>query len=1548
MNIEKVGVLIMKKLKRNLILSLLLVLFVFCSAFTAYSTGNLFGNSVRSEAQYADGNVPLTDLASTYQGKATDENGNLLAPFDVVYPEAFESGNYKYDDSAALLKFAKSFNGKITKDLTSCGFASLEKVMANTDGSVWYRAETDGQTDVKTAVKKARSLKAVLTADFDYIYEDTSTEVSDDGASAPSADADGIIDEVLNNLQVKDQWYLTACDIQKSWRWLKSKGISAGGDPSVTVAVIDTGVDYTHPDLKANMWVNTDEVPGNGIDDDGDGYIDDVYGCSTVSDARFHSGDPMDDHGHGTHVAGIIAAANNKVGTVGVAYNVKIMAIKAGQATGVFLQSDIAEAIVYAYTHGADVINMSFGGSACSIAVQDALQSAYTTSTLVAAAGNDGMPNEPADNYLIPLPNYPAALSYVVGVMSVNALGVESSFTNWDVSAYNSVEYEVYAPGEAMLSTLPNNRYGKLNGTSMATPLVSGIAALIRSYYTDRDMYPSKFVSAQLSATSDDTAYCFNPDKHVIGGAVHNLPMIVNAYTALTKLPKPDVNLYGHYLFDSENIAEENNGDGVIDAGETINIGLILRNRWGMSKNTLVKIDTLSDSGIANPYVEILTDSVNFDSVGTYSTKDNLMRDELGAYIGTEDPLVVKVSKDCPNDYIINLNVTVTFGNGLDEEDNSTYTNRGVISFAVRNGVVLPSQITEDMTLTKDNYYIIPNSTVIAEGVTVTVDPGTKIQFWSNDPEDPYSSQYIAYLQVEGTFITNGTLDEPVELFPSELMSRYVVEIEEVNSGRVELNYTEVTNASIDISVADHCKFTQNYAGYLYKKILSDGEVVSRSMPYYPSQGNGGSIYFCVKDARKCVMYALGGSSDNIPIFNGSYMACCFEDCDFSIGTYVDATFSECVFMGNKNVMQGSRQIGSVIGIPNDISKYVDGGSRYSYEETSYVLICFHGYHYTGLDACSALSKVRAFAKYLGGDICCIETEEEYNRLVSLSYFSGNLGLIAGSDNWINGEPISDFMKDKIKEKTGKYPSEAKEGQVLNSYFYNRESDVRMGYIDTVDNSYDANTYILELPSSIDWTYELLNIKYAEYAKSKNYEMFSSNIKNCAILNNYNEGSFALKIIAGEKLSDTNYFNVNSIANNYWGTTDTDLIARQVIDYDDYKTLSKLIVDPILTTAPENTFPFVTDAYVLNSNGERSRVVGNETCTFVVEFNRDMDTSLPLRLRFGSSKPYAEYEISGKYVSARRWESVYTLKTTIENGNQYFNIENARAADDYFLRLYETQGRFGFEIDTTTAQAMIMQGEATETGVKLTWQQDDFDTLLGYNVYRSDKEDGLYTRLNDYVLAADENEFFDSTVEPGKLYYYNFTVVKTDMSESTPSGKIVIRAMDTMAPNIYHSPVRTAYTGQKLIISATITDNLQIASATLYYRVVGGEWKSYTMYNNNSRYYGIVGAENISLEGLEYYIDAFDGVTHTYNGTADKPYSVTVKVAVDDNSLGDVDGDGVITNKDALMLLQAANDKLNLTEEQFMRADIDKDGVLSAAEAMRILQYVSGKIGSII
>ena len=162
---------------------------------------------------------------------------------------------------------------------------------------------------------------------------------------------------------------------------------------------------------------------------------------------------------------------------------------------------------------GAEVINMSFGGTACSIAVQDALAVAFERCVLVASAGNNGKPNQKADNDPA-LPNYPAALTYVLGVMSVDETGRESVFTNYDVAAFNSAEYELYAPGENIMSTLPDNKYGLLSGTSMAAPVVSAFAAILRSEYADRDRYPTKFIYGQLTSTSGIYADCLDPKAH--------------------------------------------------------------------------------------------------------------------------------------------------------------------------------------------------------------------------------------------------------------------------------------------------------------------------------------------------------------------------------------------------------------------------------------------------------------------------------------------------------------------------------------------------------------------------------------------------------------------------------------------------------------------------------------------------------------------------------------------------------------------------------------------------------------------------------------------------------------------------------------------------------------------------------------------------------------------------------------------------------------------------------------------------------------------------
>ena len=640
---------------------------------------------------------PQDQPAIDTEDSSYDENGAMTVPFDQLYPELVQTQQVAFDSQTLLVKLPGSMDGTVTSAMAEAGVAKLE-LLFELENAAWYEASLVLGTDITAAVEQLRALDGILMVDYNYQIH---TADIGDYAEIPAS--------LLGNPRVGDQWYLNTCGIFEGMNAVSIPG----GSSSVIVAVIDTGVDYDHQDLAGNIWVNEFETPDNGIDDDGNGYIDDYYGVNIVSG----TGNGDDDNGHGTHVAGIIAARNNNLGTVGIAYNVKVMPIKAAMASGYLNQSDIARAILYAHQHGAQVINMSFGGTACSIAVQDALAMAYADCVLVASAGNDGAANEGP----FAIPNYPAALSYVLGVMSVDSSGRESAFTNYDAFPFNSIEYELYAPGESILSTIPGDRYASWSGTSMAAPVVAAMAALLRSEYADPEMYPTKFIYGQLSGTSALYADCLNVEKH----GLHNLPQIVNLYDALTTAPTPLVGLSDYYLFDTEGFKADktsaNNGDGVIDSGETIALGLVLRNRWGKGDNLSVTIDTLSTAGIPDPYITIHNDTVEYGSIGTYSDQDSGRIYTGPLLTGWEKPYYITIAPNCPNDYIFTLNVTMTCTNGLDADDGGTYVTEDVIHLTVRSGKILPSVISEDMHLTSDNLYIIPSGTVIQKGVTVDV-----------------------------------------------------------------------------------------------------------------------------------------------------------------------------------------------------------------------------------------------------------------------------------------------------------------------------------------------------------------------------------------------------------------------------------------------------------------------------------------------------------------------------------------------------------------------------------------------------------------------------------------------------------------------------------------------------------------------------------------------------------------------------------------------------------------------------------------------------------
>jgi hypothetical protein len=377
-------------------------------------------------------------------------------------------------------------------------------------------------------------------------------------------------------------------------------------------------------------------------------------------------------------------------------------------------------------------------------------------------------------------------------------------------------------------------------------------------------------------------------------------------------------------------------------------------------------------------------------------------------------------------------------------------------------------------------------------------------------------------------------------------------------------------------------------------------------------------------------------------------------------------------------------------------------------------------------------------------------------------------------------------------------------------------------------------------------------------------------------------------------------------------------------------------------------WPHIVSVEMFDSEGNPITKVGREEIKVRVTFNRPMDVNAGTFLTFGTIEPYGDYRIDGEYISDTVWEGTYTLKAQIENGQNFLRVNNAWAAEDPTKTVFGEYQLHEFTIDTTAAMSMNLQAVAKESGIELTFAQDDYDTLLGYNIYRSDSKDGNYVKLNPAILLPTESTFLDENAEPGKTYWYTYTVVLTDFSESNPAGKVQATAMDTLAPNMYHTPVNQGYMNNNLVISCTASDNVGIQSVVLYYRTVGAtEWKTLTMGKQSDKYSAKIYGNELTLDGLEYYIVAYDENNSIAKGSAETPYTVVIKDASTISRMGDVDGNGTVTAKDALMLIQCLEGKLILSDDEFKRADLNGDGVLSAAEALRILQYVNGKVNTL-
>jgi subtilisin family serine protease len=315
------------------------------------------------------------------------------------------------------------------------------------------------------------------------------------------------------------------------------------GSQDVVIGVVDTGIDYNHPDLAANIWTNPDEIPGNGIDDDGNGYIDDVHGWDFVN----NDNDPIDDNGHGSHVAGTIGGVgNNGIGVAGVNWRVKLMPLKFLNASGSGSTTAAIQAINYAANKKVRITSNSWGGGQSSRALQDAIKN--SDALFVAAAGNSGSSTK----------MYPAgySLDNIIAVAATDHNDLLASFSNFGTWVH------LAAPGVNVFSTYANDGYATLSGTSMATPHVSGAAALVMAY---NPVLPILDVKNRLLQTVDvlpglsgkvSTSGRLNVQK-ALGAPTPTVPMV---YLMKTK------------------VTGDSNNNGWAEPGETVQLTITLGN----------------------------------------------------------------------------------------------------------------------------------------------------------------------------------------------------------------------------------------------------------------------------------------------------------------------------------------------------------------------------------------------------------------------------------------------------------------------------------------------------------------------------------------------------------------------------------------------------------------------------------------------------------------------------------------------------------------------------------------------------------------------------------------------------------------------------------------------------------------------------------------------------------------------------------------------------------------------------------------------------------
>ncbi len=659
----------------------------------------LFGNIINLQSQ-------TTHKAYDLAMKIKHKKGEVIVKFkDETNISLLKSAGVMKTGNSAIDAIARKWGvkdmGKVFQNvprLKSAQFITLPDGSRKQLSQLYniYKLNFPEEQDATQVVADFKALPDVEYAELNgvaYIHDliPSSPILTEKKLSHKGAQISGSV--VPNDPLYSSQWYLPAVKADSLWSYTT-------GDTTQVIGILDTGVDWLHPDLATKIWNNRDEIPDNGIDDDNNGFIDDIRGWDFVN----QDNNPKDDNSHGTHCAGIAGAeSNNGIGISGVSWGAKIMPIKVFQSNGIGYFSHIAEGFWYAAKNGCTVFSNSWSSSGESITIRLAMEYAYSKGLIVAAAGNMNTKTDlPCPPWPLYEPNFPACYNWVLGVEATDQSENNTGFSNFDPTGpvisdgrpYGSIyfnehdyNYEMRAPGVSVMSTVPNGQYRAYSGTSMACPLVAGSIALMKSY-------DPKLSNEQVFAKLIQT---IKLNKMQAG--------VLNILKCTTTNPPPELYYVKNEISDTQ---PGDDNDGRPDAGETINMHVTVKNAGGFGDSiyAMLRFAEFEDKTVA----KILDNNCYLGRISTYGTQTSL------------DAIKIKIDSNLVDARMISFQILI-----YQQGKRDTIYNK--ISIKVEHGIEIHGTYAGLLHLKGNAYYLVTEPSIID---SLIIDPGVILRFKNN------------------------------------------------------------------------------------------------------------------------------------------------------------------------------------------------------------------------------------------------------------------------------------------------------------------------------------------------------------------------------------------------------------------------------------------------------------------------------------------------------------------------------------------------------------------------------------------------------------------------------------------------------------------------------------------------------------------------------------------------------------------------------------------------------------------------------------------------